>query len=50
VKEKTLLVIPRQAERLETGQALDIQVSIEGFEKSDDRAQIRWQVTAIKVE
>jgi hypothetical protein len=50
VKEKTLLVIPRQAEKLETGKTLDIQVSIEGFEKSDDRAQIRWQVTAIKVE
>lgn len=50
VKDKTVLVIPKQAEKLENGQNLPVQVLIEGFNKDDDRAQIRWKVTAIKVE
>ena len=50
IKEKTLIVIPKQAERLENGQTLPVQVLIEGFNKEDDRANIRWKVTAIKVE
>ncbi len=50
VKDKTVLVIPKQAEKLETGQTLPVQVRIEGFNKDDDRANIRWKVTAIKVE
>lgn len=50
VKDKTILVIPKQAEKLETGQSLEVRVLIEGFKKDDDRAQIRWKVTAIKVE
>ncbi len=50
IKEKTVLVVPKQAERLENGQSLPVQVLIEGFNKDDDRAQIRWKVTAIKVE
>lgn len=50
LKEKTLIVIPKQAERLENGQNLPVQVLIEGFNKDDDRANIRWKVTAIKFE
>lgn len=50
VKDKTVLVIPKQAEKLENGQTLPVQVLIEGFNKDDDRAQIRWKVTAIKIE
>lgn len=50
VREKTLIVIPKQAEKLENNQSLPVQVLIEGFTKEDDRAQIRWKVTAIKVE
>lgn len=50
LKEKDVLVIPRQAEKLENNQSLPVQVLIEGFGKDDDRANIRWKVTAIKVE
>lgn len=51
VKEKTTVVIPKEdVTKLETGQVLPVQVTIEGFNKDDDRANIRWKVTAIKVE
>lgn len=50
LKEKTLIVIPKQAERLDNNQTLPVQVLVEGFSKEDDRANIRWKVTAIKVE
>jgi hypothetical protein len=29
---------------------MDVNVTIEGFKKDDDRARIRWKVTAIKTE
>ncbi len=50
VKDKTVLVVPKQAEKLNNGETLPVQVLIEGFKKDDDRANIRWKVTAIKVE
>lgn len=50
LKEKTVLAIPKQAEKLENNQTLPVQVLVEGFGKDDDRANIRWKVTAIKVE
>jgi hypothetical protein len=51
VKEKTTVVIPKEdVTRLENGQILPVQVTIEGFSKEDDRANIRWKVTAIKVQ
>lgn len=50
VKEKTVIVIPKEVEKLETGKTLPVQVMIEGFNKDDDRAQIRWKITAIKVQ
>ena len=49
-KEKTVVVIPKEVERLETAKSLPVQVMIEGFNKDDDRANIRWKVTAIKVQ
>jgi hypothetical protein len=50
VKEKEILVVPKQTEKLEPGEVFPVQVLMEGFNKDDDRAQIRWKVTAIKVE
>jgi len=50
VKEKTLIVVPNQQERFETNQTMPVSVMIEGFGKDDDRAQIRWKVTAIRTE
>ncbi len=50
LKDKTVIVIPKQADKLENGESLPVRVMIEGFNKDDDRAQIRWKVTAIKVQ
>lgn len=50
VKDKTLIVVPSQQPTLETNQTMPVSVMIEGFSKDDDRAMIRWKVTAIKAE
>ena len=51
IKEKMTVVIPKEdVTKLEHGQILPVQVTIEGFSKEDDRANIRWKVTAIKVQ
>lgn len=50
VKEKEVIVIPKDVARLGPGEDMTIQVAIDGFDKKDDRANIRWKVTAIKVE
>jgi lipopolysaccharide export LptBFGC system permease protein LptF len=49
VKDKVVTVIPTQAETLPTNESMPVRVRIDGFKKDDDRAQIRWKVTAIKV-
>lgn len=48
LKEKRVLVVPTQQELLGPGETIPITLSIEGFKKSDDRANIRWKVTAIR--
>jgi len=50
LKEKAVMVIPKQQERLENNQSMPVRVSIEGFEKDANIANIRWKVTAIKIE
>lgn len=50
VKEKTTVVIPKEdVTEIGNGEVLPVHVTIEGFNKDDDRANIRWKVTAIKV-
>jgi hypothetical protein len=48
LKEKKVLVIPSQREILAPGETIPITLSIEGFSRDDDRANIRWKVTAIR--
>lgn len=50
VKEKRVLVIPSQQPALEPGQTIPATLSLDGFKKEDDRANIRWKVTAIRVQ
>lgn len=50
LKEKTVLVIPKQRESLDNNQSMPVRVSVEGFDPKADIANIRWKVTAIKVE
>lgn len=50
VKEKTLVVVPNQKKTLAPKEQMDVAVRIDGFKRDDDRANIRWKVTAIKTE
>ena len=51
IKEKRVLVVPAQYDRLRPDDTLDpVTLSIDGFNRKDDRANIRWKVTAIRTE
>ncbi len=49
LKEKRMLVVPTQVPKLGPGETIDVHTALEGFAKDDDRANIRWKVTAIRV-
>lgn len=49
LKEKRLLVVPTKQPQLGPGETIDVHLEIAGFDKKDDRANIRWKVTAIRV-
>ncbi len=49
LREKRVLVVPTQVPELSPGEIITISLVISGFEKQDDRANIRWKVTAIRV-
>ncbi len=49
VKEKRVLAVPTQVPRLEPDTTILVTLSIDGFKRGDDRANIRWRVTAIRV-
>lgn len=48
VKEKKILVVPTQQPVLEADSTIPVTLSIDGFKRDDDRANIRWKVTAIR--
>ena len=48
LKEKRVLVVPTQRPTLGPGETITISLEIPGFTKNDDRANIRWKVTAIR--
>lgn len=48
LKERRVLVVPVQRSTLGPGETIPITLSLEGFSPEDDRANIRWKVTAIK--
>lgn len=50
IKDRTLIVIPNQREKLENNQTMPVRVLIDGMPLDADLANIRWKVTAIKVE
>jgi len=50
VKEKRVLVVPGQKETLGPNETIPITLSLDGFDRKDDRANIRWKVTAIRTE
>jgi hypothetical protein len=50
LQEKKILVVPVQQQLLEPGQVIPLTLTLDNFAKDDDRADIRWKVTAIKVQ
>lgn len=50
VKDKVLTVVPNQQKKLEPKGEMNVTIRIDGFKPDDDRARIRWKVTAIKTE
>ena len=50
VKDKTLVVVPTQVKKLAPKEQMNVTVRMDGFKPDDDRANIRWKVTAIKTE
>jgi len=50
LRERRILVVPVQQSVLSPGETIPITLSLDGFNKDDDRANIRWKVTAIKAE
>jgi len=50
VKDHTMLVVPNQRKKLAPKEQMNVSIRIDGFNPDDDRANIRWKVTAIKTE
>ncbi|HXH70691.1 MAG TPA: hypothetical protein VNI60_10220 [Pyrinomonadaceae bacterium] len=48
IKEKKLMVVPNQTEKLNPLETIHVVVPMDGFKKDDDRANVRWKVTAIR--
>ncbi|MBX7056079.1 MAG: hypothetical protein K1X36_14095 [Pyrinomonadaceae bacterium] len=50
LREKRILVVPIQQPILGPDQTIPITLTLDGFDRKDDRANIRWKVTAIKAD
>ena len=48
IKEKKVMVVPNQTESLNPLETIHVVVPMDGFKKDDDRANVRWKVTAIR--
>lgn len=48
LREKRVLVVPTQRPTLDPGSTIEITLTIDGLSPKDDRANIRWKVTAIR--
>ena len=49
IKEKKFILVPNsQRDTLDPGKTITVNVSIGGFSETDDRANVRWKVTAFK--
>lgn len=50
LKEKKTMIVPGQAELLPPNTTIPAFIAMDGFKPEDDRANIRWKVTAIRFE
>lgn len=50
LRERRILVVPVQQAVLAPGETIPITLTLDGFNREDDRANIRWKVTAIRAQ
>lgn len=50
LREKRVVVVPIQQPNLNAGATIPITLTLDGFDRKDDRANLRWKVTAIRAE
>lgn len=51
IREKKQLVIPTdKIESIPPNTNVSVNIAVEGFSRNDDRARVKWKVTAVKVE
>lgn len=50
LREKKIVVVPIQQPILNAGDTIPITLTLDGFDRKDDRANIRWKVSAIRAE
>jgi len=51
IREKAQIVIPTdKVQTIAPNSDITINIPVEGFSKDDDRARVRWKVTAVKVQ
>ncbi|HEX8638110.1 MAG TPA: hypothetical protein VF692_08615 [Pyrinomonadaceae bacterium] len=50
LREKKVIVVPSQYPALESQQIISVTVTLDGFPRGEERANVRWKVTAIKTE
>ena len=50
VKEKQVLVIPTQHPSIDPGETIPITLTLDGFDRKDDRANIRWKVIGLRTQ
>ena len=48
VKERTVRVIPDRQAELAPNKTMDVSITLEGFKETDDRANIKMEITAVK--
>ena len=48
IKERTVVVVPTRQPELEPNKTMQVQVMLEGFSDTDDRANIKMEVTGFK--
>ena len=48
VRERTVVIIPRQQKLLESGEGINTRILLDGIDKDSDRAQLVLEVTAIR--
>jgi hypothetical protein len=48
VKERTIVVIPARRPELDHNETFEVPITLEGFTDSDDRANIKMEITAVR--